>query len=785
MTSEVFQPALQTSSPAPTRASATWLRGRALALVSFLTVVCFIAGVYTICGGPLFETNDDIGLSMIIAGIGFADRPDDHLHYSHFLVGRVLNALYTFNRSVPWYGVYLLLAQVVSLAVVTRVLLSKGKNVTGLFAAVVFLLCACIRPVFYMQFTTTAAMLASAGALLLLVAAERGKSLALRQLFPVLAFFTAGAMIRCESAKLVLLLAAFAIAARFFPRLEWRKLLIAAISVLVTLAAVFAVELSNRSYYSLDEWKEFHSLYSAYFPLIHKHIAPADPACVKAFESVGWSPADVGMFKRWYMLDSTKYSVDKINKVSASLPPIAPGVTFNYVMSTIIGIVTDLTIAPMLAAGVCLLLCLRRSRFSFWSGILFLTASSGLSLFLLIDLHLPARVYASIMSFSILVLLFYASPILTRIFSPTLESERGLPKVLQPVQAWLLRGLDRDGSGRIVRWQQTALCLVPFLIVINMLVVPFVSTYQGLSKKTQRESEALKESIKRLNPDPKNLYVVWGTSFPFERIRPFDNLNDYFADWKLVWMGAYARSPLVVSRLEQFGIHDPVIDCDKPNLFHISCSLFNGGMDSYLAQMCGKKLRVVPIQELAPCMYVCKLSKENPARCPETDASPLCPRFGSDDLVIFPSNRFDLKDLELLGPQKGSTLFKLTGADSKMVLRQPIEVDPQVFPTLCIESKIDPWIIDYRDVGIQVSDPVKRKRNIRLVATIQDGKLHRYAFDLRVKGLKSGTRVKIYDIRPVRTRNDSHGETITIKRIALVRKPIPSSNSKDPASAIE
>jgi hypothetical protein len=71
-----------------------------------------------------------------------------------------------------------------------------------------------------------------------------------------------------------------------------------------------------------------------------------------------------------------------------------------------------------------------------------------------------------------------------------------------------------------------------------------------------------------------------------------------------------------------------------------------------------------------------------------------------------------------------------------------------------------------------------------LVPTIQDGKFHRYAFDLRVNGLKSGKCVKIYDVRPVRTRNDSYGETITIKRIALVRQPMPT-RGKDVASAIE
>src|SRR5262245_23296250 len=69
--------------------------------LSFAVVAFFVFLAYITTSGPIFETNDAV-MSTISAGIGFIDRPDEHLQFIHFLFGKVLNALYTWTQSVQW-----------------------------------------------------------------------------------------------------------------------------------------------------------------------------------------------------------------------------------------------------------------------------------------------------------------------------------------------------------------------------------------------------------------------------------------------------------------------------------------------------------------------------------------------------------------------------------------------------------------------------------------------------------------------------------------------------------
>lgn len=740
-------------------------------LFSAILVVAFIAFVYLLCGGPVFETNDDVGMAMIAAGVGFCDQPNDHLHFMHYLVGRLLNTLYRANADLPWYGLFLLAAQVVSLTVIVRILLAKGRRGAGLLAVSVFLFAACVRPIFYMQFTTTAALLASAGALSMLVAAEKGKSLALKQLIPSLLLIAGSAMIRCESAKLILFLLAAALAVRFLPRFQTRKLILSAVSVAVALAAVFAVELSNKSYYQKDEWREFHSLYSAYFPTIHKHIDFDHPRAIAAFTSVGWEPVDLHVYRRWYMFDRTKYSVENLNKLTQLLSPFGPGVTCEYVIEQFFVIMRDTTVLPTLIVAPLLLGCLRRRRFNQLAGVLFLSSIVGLCVYLIADLHLPGRVYASILGFAIAVLLWYSAPVISRTFGTVRFDSQ--PKALQMFQSNILGSLKRDSDGKYRGIDRGVLSLTPCFLIINLLFFPVNSKYKDIATLTSQGSLRLKSIIARLNPKPTDLYVIWGPFFPFTSIKPFDRINDYIADMKLVWIGAYARSPLVTARLNQFGISDPLLECDKPNIHHFSSPLFYCGLDSYFAEKFHKKLKT----RARLCQVdfgVYDHSAIDLADFSRTDASKLCPEFSSTDLdLLQDQSRFVLQDLEVLSKTSGTTAYKLVGNNASLTFTQPLEIDPEEFPTLLFEGRVDPWIVDHRDIGITVVRPDSSKPTNLLVTSRQDGLSHRYAFDLRSKKIKHGQKLKLTNIRPVRARGECYGETVEVRRIALSRQPLP------------
>src|SRR5260370_12493680 len=57
-------------------------------------------------GSPQFETNDDVAMNLIAAGVAIADRPDEHLIHSNVLIGLPLAWLYTHAPRVPWFGFY-------------------------------------------------------------------------------------------------------------------------------------------------------------------------------------------------------------------------------------------------------------------------------------------------------------------------------------------------------------------------------------------------------------------------------------------------------------------------------------------------------------------------------------------------------------------------------------------------------------------------------------------------------------------------------------------------------
>jgi hypothetical protein len=172
-------------------------------------------------------------------------------------------------------------------------------------------------------------------------------------------------------------------------------------------------------------------------------------------------------------------------------------------------------------------------------------------------------------------------------------------------------------------------------------------------------------------------------------------------------------------------------------------------------------------------LNVYKLGMINLADSAASDLSAQCPDFGPRDRVLFPGDNFELHDLEPVEQKNGTTTYKLTGKDAQMILRKPLEISPEEFPTLLVETWTEPWIVDYRDLGIQIKEPRRETGRTILLPSRQDGKFHRYAFDLRRKSLKPGERITLIDFKPVRQRYESYGETVALRRISLSRVPLP------------
>ena len=56
---------------------------------------------------PSYDTNDDPVMSLIVSGKVVSQQPDEHMVFTHFLIGLVLKNLYLLLPAIPWYGIYL------------------------------------------------------------------------------------------------------------------------------------------------------------------------------------------------------------------------------------------------------------------------------------------------------------------------------------------------------------------------------------------------------------------------------------------------------------------------------------------------------------------------------------------------------------------------------------------------------------------------------------------------------------------------------------------------------
>lgn len=686
--------------------------------VSIAAVCFFVVLAYIATGGPIFETNDAV-MSTISAGIGFVDRPDEHLQFIHFFFGKILNALYTWTQSVQWYGVGMVAGQVVAMTVIFRLLLGKGGFRVGTAVGCAFLLATCLRPVVLMQFTTTSALLTSAGALLLLIGAEKGRVLQLKFMAPSLVLISLGAMTRFNSAKLIIAMAAIVIGARFLCQWKWKKLIPAVVAIAIALGTVIGIEKTNFAYYDNTGWEEYYRLDKNRFALVVKMFDVAEPRTRAAFESIGWSPADLQMFLRWYVLDPQTFTGEKFDKVVAAMPHLSSGVTAKKFMEYVEDIADDDTILPMVFAIGLLLFCTARRRFPIKAGLAAAAITCLIGVYLILALHFPARVYASMLQFLMIALLWYASPAILRRLSPVPYGQVFYPACM-----------------------------------IILLMLPVIPYYKGRVAEKHSGARELKRVLAKINPDPKDLYVSFAGGYPLRYISPFDDLRDYFKNLNLVGADLSGRAPYTLERLKKWGL-SPILlpNMDKPGVYILSDPITNEGISSYMAEHFSKQVGYKLLYEdnkLPLNLY--KVSIGPLAPRDDTDQSALCPNFDEQSLILMPSGSagWRLKRMQKIGEDstRKTTAFEYEHFPSqKLALQEPLPLEAGRFTHFCFEISVDPWMSYERNVRVRVGVNSSKQPVTLFVPLLSDGKMHRYVCSLQSLGVKAGDQITRLDLQ--------------------------------------
>lgn len=221
-----------------------------------LSVPLVMLGFVVYKTGCYFETNDDRYIASILSGV-ITGSPDAHAIYVNYLLTYLLALLYRLTTKVPWYGGMLLMFQWLLYASVLDSAYSRCKRWVHLICATV-MIGGFFIAYYYMagliEFTSTAAMLASAGYACLLLHDNKKTGFTLFLCLNLLAFLLRSlAMLMVQPLGLAVLLVAMS-----GEKIEWKtmgkQLLPLAAGLLLIL---FLGTVGNKVGYHGEDWKRY------------------------------------------------------------------------------------------------------------------------------------------------------------------------------------------------------------------------------------------------------------------------------------------------------------------------------------------------------------------------------------------------------------------------------------------------------------------------------------------------------------------------------------------------
>lgn len=151
-----------------------WLRRKYKILLAAVMAAAAVAAVWN-RAGIFFGTNDDRVITEVLAGT-ITQNPDPHVRLVNWLLAAPLCLLYCITGQIPWYGLCLVLFHVIAWTAIFHGVLSCCTGSAETVAAVA-LGCGCFLVNLYslglIQFTSTAALLAVAGYVSLILVQDR------------------------------------------------------------------------------------------------------------------------------------------------------------------------------------------------------------------------------------------------------------------------------------------------------------------------------------------------------------------------------------------------------------------------------------------------------------------------------------------------------------------------------------------------------------------------------------------------------------------------------------
>lgn len=482
-----------------------------------------------------FETVDDLNFTLLLSGVGLTHTPTFMTWFTNVLITYPLMLLYQLIPDIPWYSIYLFSALFASFTIFAAVFMLRFNMKIGAAMFIAYYLAIGAQVINGLQYTSTAALLTQAGFLSIFC-------LPLTQRFPAKRFpnwiayvgFIAtvfAAMIRFEPFMLVILFSSITVLAIAPGKLDLIKRNAKPLCCFVVAVLIgVGLKTANNIYY--DTQPIYAGVRDLFKPF--SEIADSDREYISE-KKHQLSNNDFALVKQFFVADRDVFTTDALSlSVAGSKIPFTAR-KLQWVFGT------DILPVLLLCLSMVWLLdfkIMNKKRLAVWlSGIVLLI------LYLVFFMKLPPRVHLTLLTCTMTTLFVFIDRAKLKRLAQNIEQTTQTKKIAS----------------------YAALCSVIGWVTFSTISLLY-EDWQYYSDKGKRITEA----IKVLNPQPGQLFVVLGTSTPYQFMRPFQNPRNSFATFDIYRTSLWGRLPVGYNMLENHGFSSLLDACSSRNVYFIS-----------------------------------------------------------------------------------------------------------------------------------------------------------------------------------------------------------------------
>ena len=458
--------------------------------LSSLLFVALMVGLLCWTYVPRWDTNDDIAMSMIAHGYGFAAYGSPNLVFSNVLWGYLVRALPAVH-GVPGYSIATILVLLTCGWAILYYLIRLGAGWGAGMLMVALLL---VLPTLFPQFTYNAGLLSVAGVIGWMKYARLGGTMSL--VFACLMVFL-GFLVRHEECLLVVL-----VSLPFFPWKALKEQRSMQLAFLLLGAGIAVAALLDHWSYSGAEWQHFREINSARIPFTDYGADPSLKQHPEIIARHGYTQNDISLLGDWFLVDTRIADPQAMNAMLEELSGSAMNRLSLQSGIDSIKALWDIKLFPLLLACVLVFVLMPNRRVA-WAWVLFLVA-----LFVMGILGRPGilRIYVPVLSL-LLVATFISG------------------NAIQGVQRWVA------------------------LFVLAVACAGNFYTIRQYSLIGERRLQQVQEDVRGL---PGRDVAIWGGwVFPFEIAYPVLAHDADFRKFRYYGLNAFTYAPFSVASAQQ------------------------------------------------------------------------------------------------------------------------------------------------------------------------------------------------------------------------------------------